>query len=186
MACDDDLDDANHYEIIHGMRVQLPPRSVHSGLVTSHLLGALSVHGIAHNIGEPIAYCLMRLPHASDPYCCRRPDISFVSFNRWPANRPMSKTAEAWDVVPDLAVQVISPNDSATDLVTKIGEYFDAGVRLVWIVYPTFQTIYVYHAPNQVRIMSGSDTLDGGTVLPGFQLRLDRLFDPIAPPTEAT
>ena len=186
MASDEDLDDTNHYEIIDGKRVQLPPRSVFAGLVTSRLLIDISVLGLAHNVGEPVANCLMRLPHATDPDRCRRPDISFISFGRWPADRPLSRTADAWDVVPDLAVQVISPDDLAEELVTKIHEYFRAGVRLVWVVFPTFREVYVYHAANQVRVISENDILDVGTVLPGFQLRLDRLFDPIAPAGEST
>jgi hypothetical protein len=46
--------------------------------------------------------------------------------------------------------------------------------------------VYIYDSPTQVRILTKDDTLDGGTVLPGFQLRLDRLFDPIVPPSEGT
>jgi Uma2 family endonuclease len=121
----------------------------------------------------------MRIPHPTDAYRGRRPEISFVSFARWPAGRPMSLTAEAWDVVPDLAVQVISPKDLAGELVCKIAEYFQAGVRLVWVVYPTHRLVYVYERSNQVRVLMKSDTLDGGHVLPGFRLPLDRLFESI-------
>jgi Uma2 family endonuclease len=63
----------------------------------------------------------------------------------------------------------------------KIGEYFQAGVQLVWVVYPQQRLVYVYETPTRVRILATDDTLDGGAVLPGFQLRVDSLFDTIAP-----
>src|SRR5262249_18358833 len=93
----------------------------------------------------------------------------------------MSLTAEAWDFVPDLAIQVISPNDLAEGLVGKIHEYFHAGVRLVWIVFPAFRTAYISDSSNRVRVIKETDILDGGPGLPGFQLPLGRLFDRVAP-----
>ena len=62
--------------------------------------------------------------------------FAFDSFDRWPIDRPMSPTDEAWDVVPDLAVEVTSPIDLAEDLLHMVAEYFKAGVRMVWVVYP--------------------------------------------------
>ena len=61
----------------------------------------------------------------------------------------------------------------------KIEEYFQAGVRLVSVVFPAHRIVYVYESSVEVRVLTESDTLDGGNVLPGFRLRLDRLFDPI-------
>ena len=87
----------------------------------------------------------------------------------------------AWDVVPDLAIEVISPYDLAEESLQKIHEYLHAGVQLVWVVYPEERQVYVYETPTRVRILAADDTLDGGAVLPGFQLRVDSLFDPITP-----
>ena len=69
----------------------------------------------------------------------------------------------AWDVVPDLAVEVISPHNPAEESVQKIREYFEAGVILVWVVYPEERQVYVYESPKQIRVLTGDDTLDGGT-----------------------
>jgi Uma2 family endonuclease len=181
MATNPDLDDANHYEVIDGQPVQMPPRSVLAGLITSELACDISVFGIAHNLGKAIAYGLIRLPHATDPYRCRRPDISFVSFARWPADRPMSLTAEAWDVVPDLAIEVVSPHDQFKDVLEKVFEYFEAGVRLVWVILPRYRKAYVYESLNEMHQVNEAGTLDGGAVLPGFRLPLNRLFNPVAP-----
>jgi Putative restriction endonuclease len=63
----------------------------------------------------------------------------------------------------------------------KIGEYFQAGVHFVWVVYPERRQVYVYESPTQIRVLTTDDILDGGTVLTRFQLRVASLFGPIAP-----
>jgi Uma2 family endonuclease len=106
----------------------------------------------------------------------RRPDVAFVSYQRWAKTRPMSRTVDAWDVVPNLAVEVVSPTNEATKLLDKIAEYFRAGVELVWLVYPQQSQIYVYQLPTQINGLTKSDMLDGGNVVPGFRLPLAELF----------
>ena len=91
----------------------------------------------------------------------------------------MSPTEDAWEVVPDLAVEVVGPTDVAEDLLGKVKEYFQAGVRLVWVVYPIQRCIHVYGAWNRIRVVTEADDLDGGAVLPGFRRSLDRLFGPV-------
>jgi Uma2 family endonuclease len=109
----------------------------------------------------------------------RRPDVAFVTFQRWPANRSQPVDDNAWDVVPDLAVEVVSPHDLAEDLLDKILEYFQAGVRLVWVISPKHRMIHVYETPKSIRIAADGDVLDGGSVVPGFSLALSLLFDPV-------
>ena len=87
----------------------------------------------------------------------------------------------AWDVVPDLVIEVTSPHDLVEESLQKIDEYFQVGVQFVWVVYPELRRVYVYESPKEIRVLADDDTLDGGTVLPGFQLRVDSLFDPVAP-----
>jgi Uma2 family endonuclease len=89
-------------------------------------------------------------------------------------------SANAWDVVPNLAIEVVSPTDSVEELEQKIAEYFRSGVQLVWVVHPTRSKIHVYDSTTQIRVLSRNDVLDGGTVVPGFRLPLAELF------TEAT
>jgi Uma2 family endonuclease len=105
----------------------------------------------------------------------RRPDVAFVSADRWPLDREIPTTGD-WDVVPDLAVEVIRPNDIFQDVLTKLQEYFQYGVQLVWAVVPEAQQVYVYDSPTQVRILTIRDTLTGSTILPDFHLPLASLF----------
>ena len=67
-------------------------------------------------------------------------------------------------------------NDIFQDVLTKLHEYFQYGVQLVWAVVPEAQQVYVYDSPTQVRILTVRDTLTGGKLLPDFHLPLARLF----------
>ncbi len=185
---DVDLLDDDFYEVVDGQRIETPPMSYYAGIVASELGGQLilQMHQQAPPPGKVVVEVMFRLPLTLDTSRKRRPDIAFVSFERWASDRPMSSRDNAWDVVPDLAVEVISPTDFAQQQLQKVLEYFQAGVRLVWVVYPEQRQIYSYESPTQIRVLTVDDTLDGGKVLSGFQLPLNRLFDPIAPPGDAT
>lgn len=135
--------------------------------------------------GEAVVQILFRTPLPEDANRKRRPDVPFDSFDRWPIDRPMSPTDEAWDVVPDLAVEVTSPIDLAEDLLHMVAEYFKAGVRMVWVVYPIVRRIHVYDAWDRIRIVTEADNLDGGVVLPGFRLPLNGLFGTVEPVTDS-
>jgi Uma2 family endonuclease len=138
----------------------------------------LYVFASTHPRGRPYPEMLFRLPLNGSRN--RRPDVAFVTFERWPKDRVMPLTDNAWDVVPDLAVEVISPTDLVYELMQKIAEYFQAGVRLIWVVYPPERLVYVYEALTQVRILTLADELDGGAVLPGFRLPVAKLFPEVA------
>jgi Uma2 family endonuclease len=101
--------------------------------------------------------------------------VAFVSAQRWPLDRELPPTGD-WPVIPDLAVEVVSPNDIFQDVVAKMKEYFRLGVRQVWIILPLDRQVYVYDSPTQVRIVTTTEDLDGGAILPGFRVPLATLF----------
>jgi Uma2 family endonuclease len=106
----------------------------------------------------------------------RRPEVSFVSFPRWPKGRPVPGTP-AWEVVPELAVEVVSPINGAYEVLEKVEDYFACGVQRVWVIYPPFSKVYDYASATSVRILTRADHLSGGDVLPGFELPLSELFE---------
>jgi Uma2 family endonuclease len=174
------------FEIIDGQRVEMPRMSVYAGILSARLVEQLVIHNHQQTPrpGRIFPEFLFRLPLLEATTRNRRPEIAFVSFERAPINQLPSTRDDAWSVVPDLAVEVISPSDLAEDQLEKILEYFVAGVRLVWVVYPTLGYLHVYSSPKTVQILDRVDTLDGGPVLPGFSMPLDLLFDatpPISP-----
>lgn len=169
----DDLDNGDNFEIIDGVKVELPPMSADSQALAFRLAHHVTTHGIAKNLGEAYTEMLFKLPLPKDRN--RKPDAAFVPYSRWPKYKPIPST-DVWDVLPDLCVEVVSPNDLADEIETKVNEYFEAGVRLVWVVYPRQERFYVYDSPEQVRRLTRTDTLDGGVVLPEFRLPLTELF----------
>lgn len=106
----------------------------------------------------------------------RRPDVAFVSYQRWPRRRRVPRL-RSWDVVPELAVEVVSPTNTADGVSIKVKEYFQAGVQLVWVIYPSIEMVHVYEALDRIRVVKRDEELDGGALLPDFRLPLAILFE---------
>jgi Uma2 family endonuclease len=171
-----DLDNEHLCEIIDSQHVELPPKSILASRVTSKLLGHLCHHllSLGKPLGEALAETLFRLPLPVDRN--RRPDVAFVSAKAIAEAPSQPGSDNAWAVLPDLMVEVVSPHDIAEEVIEKINEYFAAGTKLVWVIYPVQQLIYVYESPLQVRILTESDQLDGGSVLPDFRIPIASMF----------
>ena len=165
--------DDSLYEVIDGKRVELPPMGVYEGLIANILGMELALFARDHQLGWAVVEILFRLPNAHQE---RRPDVAFVSFRTWARNRPLPRGA-AWPVVPELAVEVVSPTNTGDEIILKMQDYFRAGVQRVWVVWPSVRQVYVYESLTQVRILSIADQIDGAPVLPGFQLPVATLFE---------
>ena len=161
------------YEIVHGQRVDLQPMSAYATLIASRLYSRLSLYTEEHALGISVVELLFILDTAHD--LRRRPDVAFVSAARWPLNKEFPETGD-WEVVPNLAVEVISPNDVFKDVLAKLREYFQYGVQLVWVVSPEERQVYVYKSPTHVRILAATEDLTDDDILPGFRLPLAPLF----------
>jgi Uma2 family endonuclease len=169
------------YELVNGERVELPPMSIRARIVVATLLQELNGFVKGARTGKVFPEMLFRIPLADDESRERRPDISFVSYEGWPAGSPEHPDANAWEVIPDLAIEVTSPSDKAEDQREKVLEYFRVGVRCVWVVYPRLRLIDVYDSPTSIRVLSSTDTLRGDPVLPGFELSVASLFESVRP-----
>src|SRR5262249_39356350 len=156
---------ANLYEIINGERREIPHMGAFAGTIASFLVSHLNVFAWQHKLGFAVAEVMFRLRPDSPQ---RRPDLAFISYDRWVSPAP-AQDPPAWDVLPNLAVEVVSPTNIADEIEEKLQEYFAARVQLVWVVHPLRRRIYVYESPTQVRILQENDELDGGQVLPSFR-----------------
>ena len=166
------------HEIVDGRRIEAAPMSAYAAKVASRLSRRLGDFADAGCLGEVIVEGLFRIPLDEDCKRNRRPDVAFVSFERWPAAKPQPQLENAWDVVPDLAVEVISPTDLFLAVIDKVAEYFRGGVRLVWVVLPVHRQVWVFDGPTAIRVVGDTESLDGGAVVPGFLLPLANLLDP--------
>jgi Uma2 family endonuclease len=104
----------------------------------------------------------------------RMPDVAFAAWERFPDEEIPDEAAP--QIVPDLAVEVLSPGNTPGEMSRKLREYFRAGVRLVWFVDPRSKSVTVYTSPTRSKVIPASGTLDGGKVLPGFEMSLAKLF----------
>jgi len=163
-----------HYEVVNGKVVEKPAMGVFETWFASELFGWLQRSPGIQEHGRILSEMLFLLDASND--LKRRPDLAFVSHDRWARNRPVPRTA-AWEVIPDLAIEIISSTNLACEVLVRVDDYFRSGVRSVWVVYPGEEQVYVYESPTSVRILTRSDRLESPGILPGFQLPLDSLFE---------
>jgi Uma2 family endonuclease len=162
------------YEIVNGRRVELPPMSVYATWIASRLQTRLDQHATERALGTVVSEMLFVLDDEQD--LRRRPDVAFVSLERWPWDRELPESGD-WEVIPELVVEVVSPTDEFSDVVAKVNQYFQYGVRLVWVIVPEERQVYVYESPTHVRILAAAETLTGGELLPGLTLVVRSLFE---------
>lgn len=103
------------------------------------------------------------------------PDVSFISWHRFPNERLGRRPIPA--LVPDLVIEVLSDTNTKREMDRKLRQYFQAGVKLVWYVDPKTRSARAFTSPNDVTELDKDGVLDGGQVLPGFQLSLRELFE---------
>jgi Uma2 family endonuclease len=107
------------------------------------------------------------------PDLVRLPDVAFVSWQRLPGGVPREAIP---DLAPDLAVEVLSRTNTRAEMRRKRRDYFQGGVRQVWMVDPETRTVQIFASEDSFVELTAADTLDGGEVLPGFQLPVADLF----------
>jgi Uma2 family endonuclease len=108
-----------------------------------------------------------------EPERVRRPDVSFIRTGRFPGERVPRGYIR---IAPDLVVEVISPNDLASEIAVKVEEYLEAGVPLVWVIAPDAATVTIHRADGTVTKLHISDEVSGENVLPDFRCQVSELF----------
>ena len=172
------VEDVERYEVVNGVRVEREPMGAFETVLASWLCHLLNSFAVGRKLGLAVSEVLFVLN--AQRHLQRRPDVAFVSYARWPTS--VVAREPAWNVVPDLAIEVVSPSNLAEEIDRKITDYFQAGVRLVWVFYPDSGRVYVYRSPTQVSILERTDTLDGGEVLPGLQLPIVQWYEAVTRP----
>jgi len=166
------------YEVIDG-RIVEKTMGAYEYWLAAVMHGRLDRYADENPIGRAVIEMIFDLrPHVDRE---RRPDVAFVSFERWARDRRIPR-ARSWAVVPELAVEIISLTNTADEVAEKLEEYYKAGVRLVWVVYPGQSKVYAYTSTTEVRVLAPGDVLDGGAVLSGLRLPLRELFEKAGEP----
>jgi Uma2 family endonuclease len=144
-----------------------------AGLVAANVTRLLGDHAQAQQAGFVFSadggYRIF--PHA--PKLVRYPDVSFIGRGRLPNDEPPDGLLQ---IVPDLVVEVVSPNDLAEDVETRVTDFVRVGVPLIWVIYPNTRSVRVVRQGASMPILFETDELQGGDVLPGFSCRVGQLL----------
>ncbi|MDE2745622.1 MAG: Uma2 family endonuclease [Chloroflexota bacterium] len=160
-------------ELIRGILCEAMPPGVDHAQIAAEISGELRsffkpLRSGRVLVGDP------GIKVESDPDTVRAPDVAFISASRLPLDQRIPGYSE---VMPELVVEVKSPNDGRWTLYDKAQMWLRHGVRLVWLVYPEERTVEAHHADQGVAVYRDEDELDGMDVLPGFTCAVSPLFE---------
>ena len=160
------------YELWEGVLKEVSPSSLKPGVVAARVVGVLVNYVDGQNLGyvstAEAGYILNTNPHT-----VVAPDVAFVRGDRYPGGLPERGFAS---LPPDLAVEIISPSDKRAEIAQKQALYAKAGVPLVWWVDPERKTVMVYRLGQAPEVVEATEVLDGGDVLPGFEMELRAIY----------
>jgi Uma2 family endonuclease len=159
-------------ELVRGRLIMREPRGCYHGHVAAKLLFVLGQHVYARNLGwlfsQDTGFKIM-----SDPDTVRAPDVAFTSRKRQPELQRRGYGALA----PDLVAEILSPDDRPGEVLSTVGDWLAAGVRLVFVIDPVRREVRVHRADGSHSVVTDGARLDGEDVLPGFSCGLGDFLD---------
>ncbi len=166
-------DDGMRHELVSGELRTMPPTGLDHAEHEIEIGASLKVHVKVRRLGRVYVGDPGFILRA-DPDTVRAPDVAFIRLDRLPDGR--SPTGYYYGA-PDLAVEVISPNDRYTQVEEKVAEWLEHGARLVFVVNPRRKSVAVHRPGEPIRVLGVGDVLDGEDVVPGWSMPLSDLFD---------
>jgi Uma2 family endonuclease len=166
------MPDSKSFELVDGELVERNV-SVLSSIVEGNLFGRMYPYCQANQLGTVLTSSNGIQCFPDEPRKVRRPDISFVKRERMTAEHMLEGFLT---IAPDLAVEVISPNDLATELNEKLEDYMAARIPLVWIIDPEVRTVVIHRVDGTMAMLHAKDELSGEDIIPGFRCRVGELF----------
>jgi Uma2 family endonuclease len=167
------------YEIVDGVRVEKIV-SAYAVWIASRLVHRLGPFVEERGIGTCVTEMIFILDEVRD--LRRRPDLALLTAATWPVGQPPPPQGD-WAVIPDLAVEVISPGNAYDKMIGKLQEYFAYGVTEVWIIVPPQRLVQVYRSLDEVRTFQAGQSLTSELV-PGWSTPVASLLPHVMPPAE--
>lgn len=165
-------DDGFRYELIEGELRKMTPAGCEHGFYSSEIAGLMREHvrkkKLGFVFGAETGFRISR-----NPDTVLAPDASFVRAERIGA---IGISKSFFPEAPALVVEVVSPGDTVEEVDDKMRRWITAGAELVWVIHPGSRRVTVYRSLTDVRVLTADDILEGGAVLPGFELRVGDLF----------
>jgi Uma2 family endonuclease len=160
------------YELVKGELRTMSPAGSEHGAIVVNVTVLLAQHVRANNLGV-IFGAETGFKIAENPDTVLAPNVAFISRERIPESGIPKKY---WPGAPDLAVEVLSPGDTAREVEVKVGQWLTAGARLVLTVNPQHKSVTVQRAPKDSHTLSEHDELDGEGVVAGFRCKVSEIF----------
>ena len=160
------------YRLIKGELITMSPAGSEHGALAA-IVAALLVQYVRANKLGVVFGAETGFKVAENPDTVLAPDVSFISRDHIPESGIPKKY---WPGAPDLAIEVLSPGDTAREVEVKVGRWLDAGARLVWTVNPKRKTVTVHRTSDDSDTLSETDELSGEEVVPGFRCQVSEIF----------
>ena len=167
------MGDTGRCELVDGRIVHMNPTDPWHGQIEARIAAALEAFVRPRKLGRVLGG-EVGLYTRRQPDRVRGADVLFITNETF---QRRSESLAFLDVAPELVVEVLSPEDRVVELNQKLREYFELGVRLVWVADPTARAVHVYRSPTEVREVGGTAQLTGEDVLPGFEMPVASLFE---------
>ncbi len=163
--------DLGRCELVRGELIMMTPAGFKHGRIVSRINARLENFVGEKQLGVVTgAETGFHIGH--DPDTVRAPDVAFIRADRVPPDLPSG----FFPGPPDLAVEVLSPDDRASQVLAKVRDWLAAGCRAVWVVDPEAQTVSVYRSEGKKVVWDVSDELTGNDVIPDFRLPVADIF----------
>ena len=163
-------EESRRYELDHGELVEVACATYEHNRIRGKIETALNGFLAGRRIGEAVAEQEFRLGEDT----VRRPVVAFL---RAEAVSRIDKSKSILGVVPDLVAEIVSPNDTAQQLMRKVDQLLAAGCRCVWVIYPAERKVHAYGQNDQVQMLGAGKNLEAPELLPGFSLPVSQLFE---------
>jgi Uma2 family endonuclease len=164
-------DDDYRYELVEGRVIRMSPTGAMHGWLVLHFASQLTQHVDARRLGFVLTEVGFRL--SSSPDTVRAPDLSFIRRERLPEG---ALPRGFWQGPPDLAVEVLSPDDRLSDIRTKVSEYLTHGVPLVVVIDPDERSVIAHRGSAPPVALGVGDFLDLDDVVQGFRCAVQDIF----------
>lgn len=164
--------DGFRYELVKGELRKMSPSGSEHGATIVNITVLLAQYVKANKLGVCFG-TETGFKIASDPDTVRAPDVAFIRQERIPES---GIPKQFWPGAPDLAVEVLSPGDTRSEVAEKVRDWLEAGARAVWVINPKQHGVTVHRSTTDVTRLSKEDELDGGDVVPGFRCRVSEIF----------
>jgi Uma2 family endonuclease len=166
-------EDGYLHEVVGGELVMSPKNNWFHGRICARLITALCNFASEHRLGAVLDSSTGFWMHNRN---CRAPDVSFVHKSRLTALGFKPNERRFFPGAPDLAVEILSPNNTRVEIDQRLNDFFSSGAKLAWIIDPESESVEICHSPTHRKLLGSGAFLEGESLLPGFRYPIAHLF----------